>query len=166
MLSNRFASYDFVQIILHDGITESCGNICRSDSLCGSGRNGSLDKYRTTFPKIRRCFCRKGKRAKLSHRNSHACRLFLNKTSGSGCADLIHLKICYSASLKMDIFAVLTADFKNCVRLWHTVYRTSCLRSNLIPDGVRPDHAPDAFSSRSGHTDGTKLQFSKAFPNV
>ena len=97
VIPDFFRSHNFVQIVTHNCMTKPCSNVCLTCS-CGFCRcDGSLDKDRTAFTKLRRILRCQGKRSEFTDRDSHTCRLLFHKRASSCRTDLIHLKICHFA---------------------------------------------------------------------
>ena len=75
--------------------------------------------------------------------------MFFHKRTGTGSADLVHLKIHNFTVLDADVFAVLPADLKDSIRLRHPVRSALCLRGDLIPHGIGTDALADTLGSRN-----------------
>ena len=75
--------------------------------------------------------------------------MFFHKRTGTGSADLVHLKIHNFTVLDADVFAVLPADLKDSIRLRHPVRSALCLRGDLIPHGIGTDALADTLDSRN-----------------
>ena len=147
VLSDRFRADHFVQVVLHDGVAQSGRNICLWNAF-GSGRsNSGFNEYRAALAQCGRVLCGQRQLAKFSQRNPHAGGLFLYKRTGTGSADLVHLKIHDFTVLDADVFAILSADLKHGIDFRHPMSSSLGLRSDLIPDSICSDTFADALSS-------------------
>ena len=92
--------------------------------------------------------------------------MFFHKRTGTGSADLVHLKIHNFTVLDADVFAILSADFKHGIDFRHPMSSSLGLRSDLIPDSICSDAFADALSSRTGHTDCGEPDITKPLANT
>ncbi len=74
-------------------------------------------------------------------------QLVLPQRTGTGSADLVHLKIHNFTVLDADVFAILSADLKHSIDFRHPMSSSLGLRSDLIPDSICSDTFADALSS-------------------
>ena len=111
-------------------------------------------------------FGRKGQRAEFCQRDAHADGLLLHKRTGTGSADLVHLKIHNFTVPDTDVLAVLSADLKHSIDFRYPVSCTLGLRSDLIPDSIRADALADTLTSGAGHADSRKPDITKPLTNT
>ena len=92
--------------------------------------------------------------------------MFFHKRTGTGSADLVHLKIHNFTVLDADVFAILSADFKHGIDFRHPMSSSLGLRSDLIPDSIRADALADTLTSGAGHADSRKPDITKPLTNT
>ena len=91
--------------------------------------------------------CGQRQLAKFRQWDAHTGSLFFHKRTGTGSADLVHLKIHNFTVLDADVFAILSADLKHGIDFRHPMSSSLGLRSDLIPDSICSDTFADALSS-------------------
>ena len=92
--------------------------------------------------------------------------MFFHKRTGTGSADLVHLKIHNFTVLDADVFAVLPADLKDSIRLRHPVRSALCLRGDLIPHGIGTDALADTLPPGASHAHRRKAHRTEPFPDA
>ena len=153
MAANRLFPHYLVQIIAHNGITQTCRNICWFRPLGLGCCNGVFYKNRTAVPQIQGRQGGQCQWPEFLKGNSHARRLFLNKGTGSRCADLIHLEIPDIPMIQGNIFGILSTDFKYRIHFLVNKCRGPCLGRDLVTDRLGLQTAPDLLPSGSGYPD-------------
>ena len=155
-----------MQIVLHDGVAQSGRNVCLRNAF-GSGRsNGSFNEYRTALAQCGRALCGQRQRTKFYQWDAHTGSLFFHKRTGTGSADLVHLKIHNFTVLDADVFAILSADLKHSIDFRHPMSSSLGLRSDLIPHGIGTDALADALPPGTGHAYRRKAHCAKPFPDT
>ena len=92
--------------------------------------------------------------------------MFFHKRTGTGSADLVHLKIHNFTVLDADVFAILSADLKHGIDFRHPMSSSLGLRSDLIPHGIGTDALADTLPPGASHAHRRKAHRTEPFPNA
>ena len=92
--------------------------------------------------------------------------MFFHKRTGTGSADLVHLKIHNFTVLDADVFAILSADLKHGIDFRHPMSSSLGLRSDLIPDSIRADALADTLPPGASHAHRRKAHRTEPFPDA